>query len=181
MDAKEDGFPTASPDSMPKPKRGLAWWWYLLIGLGLMLFTSIAALCYVGFRGPDTKVYVGNEVPRRFVATIRELGMLEEKEKLRYFYSSALIDIRDGFCFVSDRKVGIYDPEAESPVVQVAFDEIEKAELESSDSWVLDGAITLSLKEGDLVAFDVSSELGRDKMFLAAIREGMERGQKTEG
>jgi hypothetical protein len=176
-DPRRERAPLRPP---PLRRRGpIPWWVWLITAIAILFAAGIGFLAYIGIRGPDTKIYAGNEVPRRFLSTLREMGALEAGESVRFFYSSAILDFRGSFCFVSDRKVAVYDSEAERSEIRIAFDEIEDAELVSGSSWIVDGAITLTLKDGDVVSFEVSSEMERDKKFLKAIEEGMDRARKA--
>jgi hypothetical protein len=141
----------------------------------------LAFLVHVGSVGPDTKVYTGNEVPARFTDTLRELALLEPGEQIRYFYSDALKDIRDGCYFVSDRKVAVYKRDAATPATLVKFDQIADAQLAASGSTWTDGSITLTLNDGQTVGFPVSSEQGRDKQFLKAIQDQVKSAKPRKG
>src|SRR5687768_14969858 len=87
----------------PAPKRGMPGWGRALIVVGVIVLVAcggfLTFLGYLGSVGPDTKVYTGNEVPKRFVNTARELKLLEQGESIKFFYSDGLTDIRDGFYF----------------------------------------------------------------------------------
>jgi hypothetical protein len=143
------------PPAQPPRRKGLPWWaWALIAGGGLIFLTCVggfAWLVHVGNVGPDTKVYAGNEVPARFMDTMKELKLIEPGEQIRYFYSDAVKDIKDGFYFVSDRKVVVYKESAATPATKVKFDQITDASLSGP----------------------VSSEQGRDKLFFKAIQEKM--------
>jgi hypothetical protein len=130
---------------------------------------------YIGVKGPETSVYTGAQVPASFQATAKEVGALEEGEKIRFFYSDAWADIRDGFYFVSDRKVVVYtEVDSDTPLTIVEFDEIEEIELHRNESFLEDSVITIELKDGNWVSFPVSSELDRDEHFYDAIRKKTE-------
>lgn len=128
-------------------------------------------MAYIGTVGPETSVYTGNEVPKRFSDTMREVGALDEGEQILYFYSDALGDIRSGFSFVSDRKVAIYSKDATTPLTIVAFDQITELELHRDTSFLEDSVITLLLQDGSPVSFPVSSEMDRDEQFFEAIQQ----------
>ncbi len=84
----------------------------ILVGCASLLVLPCAGLVgwlvYVSDSIPEASVYPGNRVPKRFIATMQEVGALEEGEKLLYFYSDAMTDIRDSFCFVSNKRVVTY-------------------------------------------------------------------------
>lgn len=178
------GWTPGQGPQVPEPKRGLQWWaWLLIIGAGVLFLSCTGILAFVihiGSVGPETKIYAGNEVPARFTDTMKQLQVLEPGEQIRYFYSDALKDIKQGFYFVSDRKVVVYIESAAKPTTVVKFDQIADAEISPSDSTWVDGSITLTLKDGTIVGFPVSSEQGRDKLFFKAIQESMPKGQSTK-
>ena len=92
---------------------------------------------------------------------------------MRLFYSDALSDIREGFYFLSDRKVAVYIHSAATPATAVRFDQIKDASFSGSDSEWTDSSITLTLKDGSTVSFPVSTELGRDKLSFKTIQDAM--------
>lgn len=167
----------------PPSKRGMPWWGWLIIVLvgGVVLFCAggFAILIYVGAKGPDTKVYTGNEVPAKFVNIVRELNLLDAGEQVRFFYSDAVVDIEESFTLATDKKVVIYMKAAETPATIVPYDKIAEASLESSGTWIEDGTMTLELHDGSIVSFPVSSEGGRDKQFHEAILSAMDKAQPT--
>jgi len=162
------------PAPPPKKKRLPGWAWALIVVGGLVLLSCtglVGFLIHVGSVGPETKVYTANEVPARFADTLRQLKLLEPGEQIRFFYSDALKDIRDGCYFVSDRKVAVYNRSSATPATTVKFDQIADVQLDSSGSKWEDGSITMTQKDGNTVAFPVSSEQGRDKLFYKAIKD----------
>lgn len=159
--------------------RSPAWIWALIalaFLFGLPCAGVVAWLIYIGAAGPDTAIYTGNQVPSRFVATMKDVGALAEDETILYFYSDAMSDIRDGFYFVSDKKVGIYSETAgQTPLITVDFDEIAELYLDRNESFFIDSQITLELKDGRMVSFPVSSEVDRDERFFESIQSRVSR------
>jgi hypothetical protein len=184
MNPYQGGSWQPAPQQFPYPpqppvKRGMPWWAGVLIGLGafgaLAVTITLVVLSYIGSVGPETHVYSGNEVPRRFVTTVSDLGLLGSGERIKHFYSSGLTDIRDGFSFISDKKLVVYNQESATAATVVQFAEIDRADMVSSTAWYEDSTITLTLKSGDVVIFPVSSERGGDKRFLDAISQEMKK------
>jgi hypothetical protein len=109
-------------------------------------------------------------VPKRFITIMRDVGALEDGERIDFFYSDNFSDIRDGFYFVSDRRVVIYAQDAgDTPLTSVAFDQIAQADLVRDTSFIDDSEIILELHDGRVLLFPVSSERDRDIFFHQAI------------
>ncbi|MEM7481905.1 MAG: hypothetical protein AAF481_12090 [Acidobacteriota bacterium] len=142
-----------------------------LIGMVVVGFFVLASL------GPDTSIYTGRQVPKRFVSTIDSLGLLEDDERIRYFYSDALFDIKDGFYFVTDSKLVVYSDAWAEPETIIPFEEIESLEAEYNDSFLTDSMVFVTTLTDLEVSFPVSSEGGLDKKFVQLIQEG--RGLRT--
>ena len=167
-------YPPPPPGVPPHGRRGLSPLAWVLIVLGVLTFLACAGFlglsAYVGTVGPGTRVYAGNEVPKKFVDVANELRLLDAGESIKFFYSDALTDVRNGMYFVTDRKVVVYKSDAAAPATIVPFVKIADADLESSTSWAEDGSITLHLTDGSVVVFPVSGEGKRDKLMFEAIR-----------
>ncbi len=173
MSIEQPSNPFAHHSPHPVRRNPNPIWWILGGGLFLGVLCCggiIAALAYVGIAGPETSVYTGNQVPARFIQTAREVGALDADETVRFFYSDSLIDIREGFYFVSDRKVAIYiDDGRESPLTAIEFNQIANVEIFRDESFFDDSQITIETTDGDFFAFPVSSEFDRDQHFFDAI------------
>jgi hypothetical protein len=165
-------------DHEPPRKRGLSGCWIAAIVVvaiaGLGVLAAVGGVVYLVAVSPDTSIYEGDRVPSRFVETMKEVGALEDGEQLLYFYSDGLMDISEGFYFVSNRKVAVYFEESDEPLQTAAFDEIEAAKITRERSDLIDGEITVELKDGSSFWFPVSSEFDRDLDFHRAILERIE-------
>ncbi len=170
------GFSQSQPSFEPRHRSGRPLWFWLLVGTGLFVILSCGGILvwvmYIATVSPATSVYTGNQVPARFTNTMRRVGALDDDETILYFYSDAMFsDIRDGFYFVSDKKVVIYSESAGgAPLTVVQFDEIADVDLYRNESFFEDSEITLELKDGRPLSFPVSSELDRDQRFLDTIK-----------
>ncbi len=178
MENADPSNPFAHHPPQPTPRRSNTLLWVLGIG-GVLCFICcggmIAVIAYIGVTSPETSVYTGNQVPSRFLDTAKEVGALDANEKVRYFYSDSLFDIREGFYFVSDKKVVIYIEDGrESPLTAIPFSEIADAQLSRDESFFMDSQITLETNHGEFIAFPVSSEFDRDQSFFDVIQDEIE-------
>ena len=130
----------------------------------------ISFFAYIAAVGPETSVYTSNRIPSRFLRTIESIGALDKDEKIQFFYSDALTDIRDGFYFVSNKKVVLYSQTTDSPLTKISFKDIMDVDMIRDESFFEDSEITLYLHDGQVHSFPVSSEHDRDKQFLNAIK-----------
>lgn len=164
-------------------RQSRAIWWLLggVATVGIIGCSGIIAfIAYVGINGPETSVYTGNRIPSRFLGTMESVGALDDDEKILFFYSNGMTDIRNGFYFVSDRKVVIYLKAAgDSPLTAIPFDNIAEVELYRNESFLEDSEITLYLEDGQVLSFPVSSEYDRDQKFFDAIHD--RTAKQTDG
>ena len=152
------------------------------IGLWVLaIFGGVIFLCcgvgmigamYIGMKSPETSVYAGNQIPNRFLETATEVGALEPGEKVRFFYSDALLEIRNGFYFVSDRSVVVYIEDGrDEPLTKLTFGQIKDIGIIRDTSFLEDSQILLTTVDDEVIAFPVSSEFDRDQKFFDAIEE----------
>lgn len=162
-------------DHNPPPRRGMpAWGWVLLIVGGALLLSCCSCLgifVYIGAKGPDIAVYAGNQVPQKFTDIIDDTGVLEPDEKILFFYSDAMIDITEGFYLVTDRKVVTYSSAVSPHETLVPYADIASADIYRDTSFFNDSQIELTLKDGSIVSFPVSSEFDRDVSVHEAIEQ----------
>jgi len=141
----------------------------------LAAIAVLASLVFLAVVGPDTKVVPGVQMKRAHVAKIRDLGLLEQGEKILFFYSDAIVDIKAGFYFFSDRKIVVYDKSLEEPAVIIQYPRIENIELAESDSFFEDSQILVTLDDGSEVWFPVSNENDGHRRFYRSLVDTWQR------
>ncbi len=141
--------------------------------LGVCIAISMVGLVIFGMNTPETSVYYGRQLPKRYLNEIRELGLLEKEEQIVYFYSDALLDIKNGMYFVSDQHLVIYCQDWEEPATILNFEDLTKIEVEYSDSFFEDSYVVVESASGFEISFPISSEKGMDKKFVEHIESKM--------
>lgn len=141
--------------------------WYIIGILAVVLLIGGAFLETV----PETFVYLETEMPNRYKKEIRELGLLESDESIKYFYSDGFLDIKEGMYFVTRDKLVVYCKEWEDPAFIVKYDNMSDLEIEYNDGFLEDSYMYVETVEGDYISFPVSSEKGRDKVFYNYVRK----------
>jgi hypothetical protein len=141
--------------------------------LGSIACLIAGAVMYIGEVAPETSIYTGRQVPKRYLSTVSDLKLLQEDEQIRYFYSDALLDIKDGLYFVTDRNLVIYSSEWEEPAEVMPLTDIIKLDVEYDESFFEDSTVYIETIQGMEISFPLSSEKGLDKKFVEAIREKM--------
>ena len=171
-----DMGPAGVPPAQPRRSR---WWIWLVAGVGVLTFSCVGCvgwLGYVGMNGPETSIYAGNEVPRRFLDIMRDVGALDADETPLYFYSDAFLDIRKGFSFVSDRKVATYSSLHQPALTVIDFDDIAQLTLYRNESLFFDSELVIELQDGTPIRFPLSSEQDGDNRFHDAIESRLPTG-----
>ncbi|MDF1814197.1 MAG: hypothetical protein P1V20_18475 [Verrucomicrobiales bacterium] len=141
---------------------------------GLAVLAVVGTFAYftvVGTIGPDTSVYTGNRVPARFVTTVKDLGLLEEDEKIVWFYSDALTDIRSGLYFATEDKLVLYSKNWDTPENIIPLQEITAVQAAYDDSFFEDSEFFITTRSKEEYSFPLSSDNGLDKRFVEWIEK----------
>jgi hypothetical protein len=150
----------------------------ILIGLaGLLLLVCGGIFAFVlslGMMAPATYVYTAGQIPQRFLNVAEEIGGLQPDENVEFFYSDGFTDVKDGFSYVSDRKVVLYLPAGEPPLLAIPYGDIQSVELERDESFLFDSTITVET-EDSYIFIPVSSEMDRDVDVYEAIRARVQK------
>lgn len=128
-------------------------------GLGLVW------LFYLGSVGPEIYVVSGQQITKAQSAIIEELGLLDDSERIRFFYSDALTDIKEGMYLVTDRKLVLYNENWVEPRLVAPFASIKDVQLDRNESFFEDSLLNVMLENGETWTLPLSSERGNDKVF----------------
>jgi len=135
----------------------------LCVAAGLLGLAAFGAILYFGAVTPETYVVTDRELGDRHRSTLVELGLLGQDEPVDYFYSDAMLDIRDSFMFLTEDRLVVYSNEWEEPETIFAYEDILVLEAEFVEEWYLDSYFVVEDRSGLEVTFPVSSERGRDR------------------
>ncbi|MCA8980719.1 MAG: hypothetical protein H6831_16200 [Planctomycetes bacterium] len=153
----------------------------ILLGCGVLIgavvVVTILGLVYIGTMTPGTAVQPGEKVRKSFVAEMRELGVLEPDEELRYFYSDGLLSLREGCYVLTDRALVVFVEEEIDPPMRLLFDQILRIECTYSDEFLYDSSVFVHYADEESedeelaswVYVPLSTERGGDRRFLEAL------------
>ena len=137
-------------------------------------------LVYIGLVGPETHVVPGSQMRSTHLAQIRDLGLLDEDEKIKFFYSDGFLNIEEGFYFFSSRKVVVYSETFEEPSIVIPYADIADLEFDDTGSFLEDSRITLILTDSTFVWFPVSNETDGDEKFFETLKAVWKRSLQSE-
>jgi len=143
----------------------------LAIGFAVMLGVILMALSVIGTIAPDTSIYPGPQIPKKFASQIKALNLLDEGEEIRYFYSDGFMDIETGLYFVTDRKLVVYSSLWNEPETIVPFDEIDELDVVYNESFWEDSLVSVTTFSEMEINFPLSSEKGLDRKFVEFIEK----------
>lgn len=168
-----------APPGPPKPPTSTAGKWLIVSGLlfGTVLLTLTGTCFYFIAVRPEDRVMTGPQMPARYTAQIRALGILDPDERIDFFSSDAFSNIEEGFYLLTDRNVVIYSRSAEVPAILVPFNKIVEIEADFSSDWMSDTWITLTLTNATYVSFPVSAEAGGDRRMYDALKNRWDAAQ----
>lgn len=155
----------------------------IILTIFLVFFGLFVLVCAVGGwflwqvedKGPGTSVVSGAQMKDHHVAIIEELGLLESGEEIQHFYSDALIDIRDGMYFLTNRHLILYKKSWRTPAVIIPYRQITSVDYTDSDSWLIDSTFVVTTEDEDVYTFPVSIEGGGHHRYYEIISDRMGR------
>ncbi len=113
---------------------------------------------------------MGRQIPKKFINEINNLGLLNEEETIKYFYSDAMVDIKNGMYIVTDKRVILQNQNWEEPETTMKLSEIDFVKSVFDDSFLIDSMVYIETTTGLEVCFPHSSEQGRDKIVVNFYR-----------
>ena len=125
--------------------------------LGIFLIASCAGLVYLGDQAPETSIYSGRQIPQKYLDIVQELNLIEPDEEIRFFYSDALLDIKEGLYFVTDKHLVLYSAEWAEPETIISLDEITDLSVNYNSSFFEDSMVFVSTASGIETTFPISS------------------------
>lgn len=163
-----------NPDYRPAPK----WYYYVGIPFGLLLlvFMSIGIMSVVGVI-PSTEVLAVDKLPKHQQQTLVYEGIVDESEKIEYFYSQGLVSIMEDGNLLTDRRVISYfmNEQGKMEIYELYLDEISNIELITEGDLFNDNLYQVNgFEQDDWLQIYLSSESEGDKDFVNALRSKLE-------
>lgn len=118
----------------------------------------MVALVFVGFSGlgvyvevgesPETKILRHEEISSTYINWFTENNILEEGERVDYFYSAAVLSFKkDGNLLTNRRVISYYEDGKELIIAYAYFDEITSIIIEEKSSILLDATVKIEYAE----------------------------------
>jgi len=155
--------------------------WYAFVGIPL----GLIAIAAIGFGAltmtgavPSTEVLPGDKLPRSEIQTLLSEGIVEEDEKIEYFYSAGLASILDDGNLLTDRRVISYfiNDENELEVYELFIPNIRNVELVQQGNYLNDSVYQVNSYDEDVWLWIVlSTEAGGDVRFVEALRKKIDQ------
>ena len=131
----------------------------------IFVIIVVLSLLFLSNKIPETGIYLGHEIPKKYLIEIIDLGLLEANEQIKFFYTDGIFDIKNGLYFVTDTKFVAYCKKWEEPKKVIRVDEIVDLDIEYKYLFTNDSNVYLKTKSGFELEFPLSSEKDRDKEF----------------
>ncbi len=154
--------------------------WYYFVGIPLGVVTLILfGLGYLTMTGamPSTEVLAGKKVPQSEMETLLAEGIIDEHEKVEYFYSAGFSSIMEDGNVLTDRRVISYfkNEEGELVVYELYIPDIRNVELVEEGNYLKDSIYQVNSYDEDAwLQIVLSTESGGDVRFIEALRKKIE-------
>jgi hypothetical protein len=140
--------------------------WYVILFFAIVGMVGHTVL---GELIPETYIYLGRQTPKKYVKEIKELDLIDENERLQYFYTIGFLDIKDGFYFLTDSKLVAYCQDWEEPKTVIDLPDITILDIKYNDALFEDSWVYLETNDGLWLEFPLSNEKDRDEKFYEFI------------
>ena len=93
-------------------KIGSKWAYYVFIPIGgiILVFYVYGILSITGIV-PPTEVITGSKLTSKHISMLSEKGIINQNEKIEYFYSEGVLSILEGGSILTDNRVIVYEKE----------------------------------------------------------------------
>ena len=169
------------PETPEKPRRRIGWKFGLLIGClgcsGLVAAAILIALIGLGLgiesgHVPDSVAQAQHDIPSKTIEALRELGVVDDDERVLFFYSAALLSLENDGNLFTDRRVISYETiDDQLYLSDATWEEVVDLEFHDTDSWLEDSVITIYRSDGESFILIVGNQERGDNRFFRKLRE----------
>lgn len=148
--------------------------------MGCVVLVVLLVLALVGFGiylewawllAPPTP---GRQVPARVIQRIRDLGLLERDEELRYLASDGLFRIEEDLSFFTQRRLVLHCEEWETPTSAVNLRDIVSITPTFAESDFDFTCLDVVCEDGTELTVTLGSDAGGDKRYYEALKRAWE-------
>ena len=182
---RSDG-PTVPYGGPPAPPPRRRWWLWGGVGCVALVVLVVLALAVFGFYvhwawlvSPPTP---GRQVPARVIQKIRDLGLLERDEELRYLASDGTFRIEEDLSFFTQRRLVLHCEEWETPTCAVNLRDIASITPSFAESDLDYTCLAVVCEDGTELTVTLQTDAGGDKRYYEALKRAWEAartGAKT--
>jgi len=138
----------------------------VLVAFGLLV---IGVLIETGVL-PDSAAVPGHELTATTLDVLREEGLIEEDERVLFFYSDGFFSVREDGNFFTDRRAVSYWEDGDDFYVESAdYHDVESIEFAHDTSLLANSVITVERVDGSQFELIVSNEAGKDEEFFELL------------
>jgi hypothetical protein len=136
------------------------------LGCAGMVGLAFVALIVLAVVLPTDEPIPGKAMREDDLEALRELGILNEGEKIIYFYSPNVLDVSErGSFFSEDRVVAYAYADAEDTLEQATYQEIADVDVTYSEGWLEDTVVVVTREDDTEVLLVVANTDQGDRRF----------------
>ncbi len=144
------------------------------IGLLVALVVLLGFAIEFGYL-PDSAAKPAGKIHPRHLKQLQAMGVVDPGETVLYFYSTALLSIRDDGNLFTDRRVISYqDTGDELQIFAAPYDEITDIGFEPGEAWGDHSTITVTQADGNWFVLYVGPEGNGDQSFYDRLNQTWE-------
>jgi hypothetical protein len=150
-----------------------------VVGGAVLGFATLSSLNIL----PSTQVTAGDRLPKRDLEFLRENHIVNDSERIHFFYSAGLLSIKSDGNLVTDQRVISYyhDADEDRLVVESArYGEIRDVRVKYSQLPFEDTEIEIVTGDDEGFNLYVSAEDRRDRLFVNKLTDLWRSGRGTE-
>ncbi len=156
--------------------RGIAISGLVLGVIGLLIG---AAVWTVLFLSPENQPVVGAQVSAKDRLALEKMGIIGKDDQIELFYPDGKFSIKEGGAAVTSNKLIVYKDGAISQQAPLA--EIKAVDHTPGRAWMDDGSFLITLEDGSIITFTVTSMSGGDKLFATIFTQKVTEARESAG